>query len=67
MNKKTLKFILDVLVKQEKVFRSRNQLVQDSLWRLTKDKEHYDKEHKKYLDAIEEVTNLLRTTEHQET
>jgi hypothetical protein len=60
MNKKILKFILGVLTEQEKVYRKKNQLVQDSLWRLTKDKERYNKEHQKYLDAIEFIQSLLQ-------
>lgn len=65
MNGKTCKFILDILIKQEEEFRHKNQLVQDSLWRLTKDKDKYEKEHLKYLNAIEEMTNLLHTIEGQ--
>jgi hypothetical protein len=60
MNKKILKFILDVLVEQEQVYRKKNQLVQDSLWRLVKDKDRYEKEHQKYLDALELIQSLLQ-------
>jgi hypothetical protein len=60
MNKKILKFILEVLIEQEKVYRKKNQLVQDSLWRLVKDKDRYEKEHQKYLDALELIQSLLQ-------
>lgn len=55
----TLKFILDVLVTQEKDFRRRNQLVQDSMIRSDKDKERYQKKYEMYLRAIEYVKTLL--------
>jgi len=62
--KQTLKFILLVLTEQEKSFRRKNQLVQDSMWRPTKDKERYAKKYQQYLDAVGYVSNLLHTTEH---
>ncbi len=59
-NKQTLKFILDVLITKEKDYRKRNQLVQDSLWRLTTEKDRYQKEHQKYLGAITYLRYLLQ-------
>lgn len=54
-----LKFILDVLATQEKDFRRRNQLVQDSMIRTDKEKVRYAKDYQKYLDAIEYIKKLL--------